>query len=413
MDIILELKARNVINNITNDDKAKLFSKTKNVGVYCGFDPSFKSLHLGNYLMLITLKRFANAGYKVVPLVGGATGQIGDPSGKLAERKLLGINVIQNNINEINKQIKAIVGTNCINNMDFYKNMNIFDFLREVGKEINVNYLLEKEIIAKRLEVGISYAEFSYTLIQAFDFYCLYKDYGVVLQIGGSDQWGNITTGIEFIRKKTNDKSNVFGITLNLLTKSDGTKFGKSEKGAIFLNKELTSPYTMYQFLINQTDNDVKKLLLSLTFLSINEIDKIMEKHNENKSVRYAQTILAKSIVSDIHGKRICEKCEQISKLFFANDLSKLNANDLLMVLNDMPTTNIDTESINILDLLIKSNICTSKSQARQLVMSKSIYINNKLVDNINININKKEAINNKFSYICKGKKNYFLINWK
>lgn len=413
MNIFDELKERKVLNNITNEDKAKEFAMSKKWGLYCGFDPSFKSLHLGNYLMLVTLKRFHKAGYPTYAIIGGATGRIGDPSGKLSERKLLNLDLVSYNVDCITKQINKITGISAINNYIFYKNMNIFDFLRDVGKHINVNYMLEKEIVSKRLDAGISYAEFSYTLIQAYDFYCLYSQHHVALQIGGSDQWGNITTGVELIRKKTNDENKAFGMTVNLLTKTDGTKFGKSESGAIYLDPEITSPYLMYQFLINQSDADVEKLLLALTFISINEINIIMAKHNENKSLRYAQNVLAETIVSDIHGVDQAKKCKNISHLFFNDKLNELSEEDLYMVLNGMPKIDSTIDQYNILDLLIALNVCGSKSQARQLIAGKSISVNNILVDNIDFVVDKKDAIQNKFSYIKKGKKNYFLVNWK
>ncbi len=413
MDIFDELKVRKVLNNITNIDKANEFVSSKKWGLYCGFDPSFKSLHLGNYLMLVTLKRFINAGYPTYAIIGGATGRIGDPSGKKNERKLLDIDTIKDNIKCINTQIKKIIGAKIIDNYEFYKGMDMLDFLRDVGKYFNVNSMLEKEIVSKRLEVGISFAEFSYTLIQSYDFYKLYVDYNVALQIGGSDQWGNITNGVDFIRKKTNDNNKSFGMTVNLLTKSDGTKFGKSESGAIYLDPKITSPYLMYQFLINQADTDVEKLLLTLTFISVDEIKEIIKKHNENKSLRYGQKILAKTIVSDIHGETEAEKCIKLSEMFFSGKIDELSNEDLLVVLNGMPKIDANEDQYNILDILILLNVCESKSQARQLIQGKSIFINNKLIDNIDFIVNRADAIQNKFSYIKKGKKNYFLINWK
>lgn len=413
MNILDELKTRKVLNNITNEEKAKDFANSKVMGLYCGFDPSFKSLHLGNYLMLVTLKRFINAGYTAYAIVGGATGRIGDPSGKKSERKLLNIETVKDNVECIKKQISKIIGAKVIDNYQFYKDMDIIDFLREVGKYFNVNSMLEKEIVSKRLEVGISFAEFSYTLIQSCDFYKLYTDYNIALQIGGGDQWGNITNGVDFIRKKTDDKNKAFGMTVNLLTKADGTKFGKSESGAIYLDPEITSPYLMYQFLINQTDTDVEKLLLTLTFISVNEIKAIMKKHNENKTLRYAQKILAKTIVTDIHGANEAEKCIKLSDLFFSGQINKLSNDDLLIVLNGMPKFDATQETYNITDILLTLKVCESKTQARQLIQGKSISINNQLVDDINFKVTKTDAIQNKFSYVKKGKKNYFLINWQ
>ena len=416
MDILAELKARNVVNNITNENKVKDFVNSKQFALYCGFDPSFKSLHLGNYLLLVTLKRFVKAGYKTIALIGGATGQIGDPSGKKAERNLLEEKVIKQNVAAIKKQIQDIVsGAKVLNNLDFYKHETLFSFLRDTGKLINVNYLLEKEIIAKRLESGISYAEFTYTLIQAYDFCHMYKNNDVHMQIGGSDQWVNITTGTELIRKTIGDNNAACGMTLNLLTKSDGTKFGKSEGGALYLDSELTSPYAMYQFLINQADEDVKKLLLALTFLSIEEIDNIMKQHDANKASRLAQRTLAKTIVSDIHGEKEAEKCEQISKTLFSGKLEELDEKDIKVALDGTPTFNADKDQYNICDLLVFAQVCPSKSNARQLIQSNSISVNGKLISDINVVISVKEAkgAKEKFSYIRKGKKNYFLVNWK
>ena len=413
MIIFDELKTRKILNNITNEEKAKDFASSKVMGLYCGFDPSFKSLHLGNYLMLVTLKRFINAGYTAYAIVGGATGRIGDPSGKKSERKLLNIETVRDNVECIKKQIKGIIGANVIDNYQFYKDINIIDFLREVGKYFNVNSMLEKEIVSKRLEVGISFAEFSYTLIQSCDFYKLYTDYNIALQIGGGDQWGNITNGVDFIRKKTDDKNKAFGMTVNLLTKADGTKFGKSESGAIYLDPKITSPYLMYQFLINQTDADVEKLLLALTFIGIDEIETIMKKHNENKALRYAQKVLAKTIVTDVHGANEAEKCIKLSDLFFSGQINKLSNDDLLIVLNGMPKFDASQEEYNIIDILLTLKVCESKTQARQLIQGKSISINNKLVDDISFKVTKTDAIQNKFSYVKKGKKNYFLINWQ
>lgn len=414
--LLKELKDRKVINNITNEDKLnKVLNIQPKPSLYVGFDPSFKSLHLGNYLMLVTMKRFINAGYTVYALIGGATGRIGDPSGKKVERALLNENVVKDNANALSYQISSITNCKIINNDIFYHNLTIFDFLREVGKEININYLLEKDIIARRLETGISYAEFSYTLIQGYDFYCLYKQYNVYLQLGGSDQWGNITTGIEIIRKKIGEDNLACGLTLNLLIKADGTKFGKSESGAIYLDKYITSPYLMYQFLINQNDSDVQKLLLSLTFLSVDEINKIIIEHNQKPWYRLAQKKLAEQIVSDIHGKEEYKKCVKISDAFFGGKLSKLSESDLFLALSGMPSYLADQSSYNICDILVLLTVCTSKSQARQLVQSKSICVNNELIDDIHyeISINHALGTNNLFSYIRKGKKNYYIINWK
>ncbi len=415
MNLLDELKARNIINNITNEDKVKNFFANKNSSFYIGFDPSFRSLHLGNYLQLVTLKRLVNAGYNAYALIGGATGKIGDPSGKNNERKLLEQKTIDENVTALTRQIKKITNCSIINNENFYKDMNLFTFFRTIGKSININYLLEKDIIARRLETGISFAEFSYALIQAYDFLYLYKNHNVTMQIGGSDQWGNITTGIELIRKEIGDDNKACGLTLNLLTKSDGTKFGKSESGAIYLDEKITSAYQLYQFLVNQADQDLEKLFLSLTFYSINEIKEIIEKHNKNKSIRYGQKLLAKTIVSNLHGKAKADECTKISEIVFSGNLSSLNEETLLDVLSNIPHFIADKHSYNICDLLVEASICPSKSNARQLIQSKSIYVNDQLIEDFNTEINSCNALgkNKKFSYIKKGKKNFYLINWR
>ncbi len=410
MTIFDELKQRNVINNITNEKKLEEFIKNK-PSVYVGVDPSFKSMHLGNYYTLITINRLAKAGFKPYILIGGATGLIGDPSGKKAERKVLPLDVIKNNIECLTNQIKSLFDCEIVNNYDFYKDMNILQFLRDVGKLINVNYLLEKEIIKGRLESGISYAEFSYNLVQGYDFLNLYKNHNVWMQIGGSDQWGNITTGIEMIRKVCGDDNNALGLTINLLTKEDGTKFGKSEKGAIYLDSSITSPYQMYQFLVNQTDADVKKLLFALTFISVDEINSIMNAHNEAPFKKTAQKRLAFEIVKDIHGQDVATKCEEISAKLFSGEIASLSHNDLYDALSSTPSITL-SKSTNILDVLVELGVCPSKSNARTLVQSKSISINGQLIEDINFIVDKENSIDNKFSYIKKGKKNYFLINW-
>ena len=411
MNIFDELKQRNVINNITNEKKLEEFIKSK-PAVYVGVDPSFRSMHLGNYYTLITLIRLAKYGFKPFVLIGGATGLIGDPSGKKTERKIQPIEVIQENAKHLTKQIQNLFECEIINNFDFYKNLNILTFFRDVGKLININYLLEKDIIKSRLDTGISYAEFSYNLIQGYDFLKMYRDHNVWMQIGGSDQWGNITTGIEMIRKTLGDDNNALGLTINLLTKEDGTKFGKSEKGAIYLDKEVTSCYEMYQFLVNQSDKDVKKLLLALTFYSIDEINEIIKAHNQNPSRFYAQKKLAYAIVKDIHGEVEAKKCEEISTKLFSEEITTINNEDLYNALLGVPTIEVQN-GINVIDLLVELKISSSKSNARNLITSKSVSINSKLITEFNFVVKKSDSINNKFSYLKKGKKNFFLIKWK
>lgn len=409
-DAIIDLKNRGLINNITNEKKLSM-AIDKGFGLYVGFDPSFKSLHLGNYVMLALLKRMSNYGIKTYAIIGGATGMIGDPSGKKGERKLLSSLEIDENIKSIGKQIKKFANVEIINNIDFYKNLNIIDFLRDIGKLINVNYLLEKDVIKNRLETGISYTEFSYAILQGNDFLKMYKDKKVAIQSGGSDQWGNITTGIEMIRKVVGDDNFACGFTINLLTKSDGTKFGKSENGAIYLSNEITSSYEMYQFLINQSDNDVEKLLNALTFYTIDEIKEIMNKHHQNPPLKYAQKMLAKDIISKIHSEEEFKKIEETSAVLFTKNFNDLSLEQAQKVFASAPSLFIDDDK-SIVEVLVNSKLVPSNRMARDLINSKAISINEETISNINEKIIRKNY-NKKFCILKKGKKNYLIIFWK
>lgn len=419
MDFLKDLHDRGILNAITNEEKAKKFFIDKKAAAYIGFDPTAASLHLGNYLLITIIKRLKQFGIDCFALVGGATGMIGDPSGKTKERQLLTIDKVNDNKQLIiNQLIKLGVDSKkIIDNYDFYKEMNFLTFLRDVGKYVNINYLLEKEIIKTRLESGLSFTEFSYNLIQSYDFWKLYNYHNIHLQIGGSDQWGNITAGIELIRKKTLesiDNDNAVGLTVNLLTNSEGKKFGKSEQGAIFLDKNLTSPYKMYQYLINQPDSEVFKLIKALTFLSIDEINKLEQEHFSNPSKKYAQLTLAKEVVKDIHGHIELDKAMYISEKLFSGDIKDIDINDLKTISNDFENSfEADQDKYNILDLMVLSNIVKSKTQARELIKSGAITVNgNKINDEFFI-IEKNKSFNREFCIIKKGKKLYTIIKWK
>lgn len=411
--ILNDLKLRGLLNNITNEEKFNDAVKN-NKAVYVGFDPSADSLHLGNYIMIMLLNRFKEFGIKTFALVGGATGMIGDPSGRSSERNLLSKETLKNNIEAIKKQLELLTSSTVINNYDFYKNMNFLDFLRDVGKLININYLLEKEIISNRLETGISYTEFSYNLLQGYDFLKLYKEQDIAIQAGGSDQWGNITTGIEMIRKSIESDNNACGITINLLTTSEGKKFGKSEKGAIFLDDKKTSVYEMYQFLINQNDADVKKLLNFLTMLTSEEINKIMLEQEKNPSSRIAQKTLAKEVVRDIHGNEKLEQAIKISNALFNGEINQLKEEEFLIAIKNLPTTELKEKEIKMIDLLTKAGIAKSNRVAREFLKANSISLNNETINDENRIISKNDnSINNEFTIIKKGKRSYFLIIWK
>lgn len=412
MKLIDDLKWRGILNAITNDEKLEEAIKL-NKCAYVGFDPSAPSLHLGNYVMLIMVRRLQLYGIKTYAIIGGATGMIGDPSGKSSERNLLDFETVNKNKLAIKEQLKKFASQNILDNYDNFKDMNYLTFLRDVGKMVNINYLLEKEIIKSRLETtGMSYTEFSYNLIQSYDFLQFYKNYDVAIQVGGSDQWGNITAGIEMIRKSIGDDNLACGITLNLLTNSEGKKFGKSEKGAIFLDPNLTSPYAMYQFLINQTDADVIKLLKFLTLLSHKEISEIEEIHLKEPFRRHAQHKLAKWVMIDIHGKEIYERIKEISEILFNGDIKKLTINELKSAMNNVPSVNINNAELNIVDFIIANNITDSKRVARELITNNSIMINGDKINNLDFIVKKSDAFNNEFTIIKKGKKNYFVTNW-
>ena len=412
MNLIDELKARGIINNVSDEKKLQEAIDFK-LGVYIGFDPSFKSLHLGNYIMIHLLNVFAKAGLPTFAVLGGATGRIGDPSGKKSERALLDLKVLDANIEAVSAQLKKLANVKeVINNYDIYKGVSIFTFLRNVGKLINVNYLLEKDIIKTRLETGISFTEFSYNLIQGYDFVWLYNHKGVAIQCGGSDQWGNITTGLEMIRKVNGDKAKAVALTINLLTKSDGTKFGKSEKGAIYLDPAITSPYEMYQFFLNQADEDLNKMFNFFSDLSLEEIKALLAKHNENKGARLGQKTLAQEIITKIHGKDAYDQCLKISEALFYGKFEQLTLDELDICAKQFNLYKINQE-MNLVDFLIENKIVQSKRVFRELMQAKTLTVNNIVVDKEDFRLTSKLTYFDKYTIIKKGKKNYFMLTWK
>lgn len=412
MNLIDELKARGIINNVSDEKKLQEAIDSK-LGVYIGFDPSFKSLHLGNYIMIHLLNVFAKAGLPTYAVLGGATGRIGDPSGKKSERALLDLKVLDENIEAVSKQLKKLANVKeVINNYDIYKNITLFTFLRNVGKLVNVNYLLEKDIIKTRLETGISFTEFSYNLIQGYDFVWLYNHKGVAIQCGGSDQWGNITTGLEMIRKVNGDKAKAVALTINLLTKSDGTKFGKSEKGAIYLDPTITSPYEMYQFFLNQADEDLNKMFNFFSDLTIEEINALLAKHNENKGARHGQKTLAQEIITKVHGKDAYDQCLKISEALFYGKFEELTLDELDICAKQFNLYKINQE-MTLVDFLIENKIIQSKRVFRELMQAKTLTVNNIVVDKEDFKLTPSLTYFDKYTIIKKGKKNYFMLTWK
>lgn len=529
-NIIDELTWRELIKDISNSDKVLNAQKLQK-GIYCGFDPTNDSLHLGNLMQVILLRRFALFGFQAIALVGGATGMIGDPSGKSQERNLLDATQLANNIKSISQQLTTLVNHeiikefnvldlirdfNLLNNKDYqtlemvFKSINpnsqyqnslvtvlkklplplqeleltsqelvelyqvlkldtnylkqqenlaslafnellnylkvwsqawlqfseltwgqainqntkkikilnnsdwlnqfsIISFLREVGKDFNINQMLGKEMVAKRLESGISYTEFSYMVLQSYDFYHLYSKEDCYLQSGGSDQWGNITTGLELIRKKVGEDSQAAGLTINLLTKANGEKFGKSEKGAIFLAAEKTSTYEFYQFLFNQEDNDLKKLLSALTFLNQEQITFILHLHEKNPKLRIGQKILAAVVTIFIHKLPGYLQALKITNALFKDEIKQLTAQEILAIFKDVPIIKQASDQ-NLVTILVENKICQSKRQVRDLLNDGAITVNGEQISDENALITKKAAINQQVTLIKKGKRHYYLV---
>ena len=405
MNFFEELKWRGLVKDIAGDDLEDKLNNEK-ITFYWGTDPTADSLHLGHYSSLITAKRLAKAGHHPILLVGGATGLIGDPR-PTAEREMISKEAVEHNLIGLSKQVKEIVGgdVEVVNNNDWMSKFSFTDFLRDVGKYINVNYMLDKDIIRRRLESGITFAEFAYMLIQGYDYLYLFKNKGVVLQAAGSDQWGNITTGIDLIRKMTGKQA--YGFTMPLILDSNGKKFGKSEGNALWLDKTKTSSYEMYQYLINTEDEKVEEYLKVFTFLSPEEIGDIMKKHNEEPHLRMAQKKLACEIITDLHGKEEFDKAVRISEALFKGNFTNLNEEEIMEAFkrNEMKEVELGK---NIVDLLVELGVASSKREAREFVSNNSIEIKGEKVNNIEAVIDENYLINN-FLIIKRGKKNYYI----
>lgn len=400
-----ELQWRGLVKDVAGENIEDLINN-KSVTFYWGTDPTADSLHLGHYSSLVTAKRLMKMGHKPILLCGGATGRIGDPR-PTAEREIISIEVLNHNIECIRKQIDTIFDGNAklVNNYDWFKGYEFLDFLRDVGKYINVNYMLNKDIINRRLETGITYAEFSYMLIQGYDFLNMYRKMNCVMQVEGSDQWGNITTGIDLIRKI--DGKEAYAFTMPLILDSNGKKFGKSEGNALWLDKDKTSSYALYQYLINTDDAKVLEYLKVFTFLTPEEVLDVMDRHNKEPHLRIAQETLAKCIITDLRGEEEYTKARDISKALFSEDIKNLSSEDIVNSLSGVK--NVLVYEGNIVDVLVDSKVFSSKREARELITGNALSINNKKVNDVNYIISKNDLIDNKIVVIKKGKKNYFI----
>ena len=402
-----DLMYRGLIKDMTNNED---FIEKLNAGgmtFYWGTDPTADSLHIGHYSSLLTAKRLMKYGHHPILLVGGATGLIGDPR-PTAEREIIDKKVVENNIDGIRNQILSLFDNNVevVNNYDWIKDFTFIDFLRDVGKYINVNYMLNKDIISRRLETGITFAEFSYTLLQGYDFVHLYKEKNCIMQVEGSDQWGNITTGVELINKMLGKEAYAF--TMPIITDSTGKKFGKSEGNALWLNKNKTPAYDIYQYMINSTDDKVEDYLKVFTFLTKEEIDDVMSKHRETPELRLAQKTLAYEFVKDLHGVDEAKKAVELSEVLFTGKVKDLSKEEIETVLKNMPHYEIKDE-LNIVDLLVNTSICSSKREAREFINAGSITINEEKITDENKIITKDMAIDD-LLVLRRGKKKYFII---
>ena len=404
MNLYEDLKWRGLIQDISDEELINKLNNEK-LTFYIGTDPTADSMHIGHYSSFLISKRLAKYGHKPILLVGGATGLIGDPK-PTAERPMITKEAVEHNIKGLTKQAKEIFGFEVVNNYDWTKDINVIDFLRDYGKYFNVGYMLAKDKVRSRMETGITYAEFSYMILQALDFLHLYETKNCVLQVAGSDQWGNITAGIELIRKKT-DKT-AYGMVMPLVTDSNGVKFGKTEGNALWLDKNKTSSYELYQYLVNLEDSMIISYLKKLTFLSKEEIEEIEAKHNEHPELREAHKILAREIITDLHGKEEYEKAVRISDALFKGNFNDLSNEELGEAFKGNEVKKIELNK-NILDVLVEMNVATSKRQAREFISGNSIEIKGEKVKELDKTITEQDLINNTFLIIKRGKKNYYV----
>lgn len=419
MNTLLEdLKWRGLIYQQTDEEEIEKLLNQKQVKLYCGADPTADSLHIGHLLPYLTLRRFQEFGHRPVVLIGGGTGMIGDPSGKTEERVLQTEDQVAQNVKGIQKQMEQLFDFNSdngailVNNRDWLSQISLIEFLRDYGKHVGVNYMLGKDSIQTRLEHGISYTEFTYTILQAIDFGHLNKEMDVQLQIGGSDQWGNITSGIELMRRMYGT-TDVYGLTIPLVTKSDGKKFGKSESGTVWLDREKTSPYELYQFWINTSDEDVIKFLKYFTFLSKEEIETLEQSVKDEPHLRKAQKALAENVTRFIHGEEALSEAQRISQALFSGDLKALTADEIKTGFKDVPQVTLSQDTTNIVDALVETKISSSKRQAREDVSNGAIYINGERQQDLQYELSNEDKYENAFTIIRRGKKKYFMVNYQ
>lgn len=405
-----ELKWRGLIKDTAGDDIEDKINNGE-ITFYLGTDPTADSLHLGHYSSFMTAKRLMLMGHHPIILCGGATGRIGDPR-PTSERQIMPIEELNKNVECLRKQIDKIFDgkAQLVNNYDWFKGYEFLDFLRDVGKYVNVNYMLNKDIIQRRLDTGITYAEFSYMLIQGYDFLNMYQKMNCTMQAAGSDQWGNITTGIDLIRKILGKEA--YGFTMPLILDSTGKKFGKSEGNALWLDEEKTSSYELYQYLINTDDSKVYEYLKVFTFLTPEEIDNIMDEHSKTPEKRIAQKKLAECVISDLHGEESYQNAVKISESLFNGDIKSFSKKDIEVAFKGLDVFNVES-NLNIVDLLVNSGACSSKREAREFVGNGSITLNGEKVTDLDFVLTREKCIENTYIVIRRGKKKYFIGQYR
>ena len=415
LNIVDELKARGLVKDFSNEDEVRELLNTKQT-IYCGFDPSASSMHVGNFVMISMLMRLQRAGHKIIAIVGGATGMIGDPSGKSKERNLQGVDTLKANTQCIKEQLERFIDLSdpekgmILNNYEWLGTMDLLTYLRDYGKFFPVNYMLSKDIVASRLEAGVSYTEFSYMILQSIDFLKLHQKYGCSMQIGGGDQWGNLTSGLELIRKVEGQEAKVGCFTVPLLLDQNGKKFGKSEGGALYLDAKLVSPYKIYQYFINVSDDDAARYLKVFSFKSLDEIAALTKDHYEHLGARIAQKALAYEIIELIHGKAKAEECKKMSEVLFSGEIKSLSKENIEELFGDLKVE--QPKGLLIEDLLIAIKAASSKREAREFINGNAVAINGEKVCDSTHVVDEKDALFGEYVVIKRGKKNYYLVKF-
>lgn len=421
MNIIDDLMWRGAINQMTDEEGLRQLTQEKGVSLYCGVDPTGDSMHIGHLIPFMILRRFQLAGHRPVIVIGGATGSIGDPSGRTSERVLQTKEQVQHNVEKLTAQMKRLFLTSqedqeavrLVNNYDWTKELSLLDFLRDYGKHFNLNTMLAKDVVASRLEVGISFTEFSYQILQSIDFLQLFRKEDVQVQIGGADQWGNITAGLELIRKVEGAEARAYGLTIPLMLKSDGTKFGKSAGGAVWLDPEKTTPYEFYQFWLNQDDRDVIKYIKYFTFLEKEEIEALEVSVQEEPHKRQAQKRLAEEVTCFVHGEAALQDALKITNALFTGDVQQLNADEIEQGFKNMPTFESEKVEQNLATWLVDLGIEPSRRQSREDIQNGAISINGEKITDLEHVWTPEQSFEGRFVLVRRGKKKYFLVKLK